>query len=294
MKIKSLFFIALIFVSSLGAVVAQEMCFKNDGLKMQYSISFLLVGNKVTEGEFSTWNYDASTSGETMHFSGTKSGNTLTIKFDHTIPDGMPPKTKQFTWTLKNNKLIVPTYGKNYNTNKYSTYQAEYDICESVKADDYEENSKSAIIEKACACEAFVIDPDKGGLNVRETPDKNAGIAAKIPYNSEGTIVSLIGSAENGWVKANEARDIYDKKIMSKTGWIAGNKIGIGTKGYDGKSLNIYKAPKKDSGTIGTVPPETTVSIIGCDGAWLKVKYKNVTGWLSPDDQCANPASNCN
>lgn len=128
---------------------------------------------------------------------------------------------------------------------------------------------------------------------MREKSDKNAAIVAKIPYSEEGTIVSIIGSAGNRWVKANKAIDVEGKKTLSNTGWIAGNKIGVATRGYDGTTAKIYNAPNLNSGVRGSLPPNTTVLIIDCDGSWIKVKYNSI-GWLSPDDQCPNPVTNYN
>lgn len=112
------------------SVSAQKtLCFENKGLKEEHRISFELEGNKIVEGYYETIGDMPGTSAETFGFSGTKSGNTLNIKFRGTIPYERSPKTKSIVWTLGKNVLIVPTYGKNYNTNKYSTYQAKFEKC---------------------------------------------------------------------------------------------------------------------------------------------------------------------
>ena len=111
-----------------GSASAQtEYCFANEGLKGTTNILFVLTGHKITEGEFQPPS-DEGTSGEIYHFTGTKAGHILTIKFDHTIPEGLR-KVKKVTWTLGKTSLKIPTYGKNYDTNKYGIYLATYEKC---------------------------------------------------------------------------------------------------------------------------------------------------------------------
>lgn len=109
---------------------AQSFCFENDGLKSTHRISFTLKGNKIVEGYFQALDYDDTTNTEIFDFSGTKVGKTLKVKFDDgSIPYEPPPKTKMIVWTLSGNVLKVPSYGKNYETNKFSAYVSEYEKC---------------------------------------------------------------------------------------------------------------------------------------------------------------------
>lgn len=107
----------------------KRFCFENQGLKSTHKISFELEGNKIVEGYYETIGDVPETSAETFNFSGTKTGASLNIKFAGTIPYERSPKTKSIVWTLGKMALTVPTYGKNYNTNKYSTYQAKFEKC---------------------------------------------------------------------------------------------------------------------------------------------------------------------
>lgn len=126
-KIILIFCFCLLSAVSISA--QKTLCFENKGLKEEHRISFELEGNKIVEGYYETIGDIPGTSAETFSFSGTKSGNVLTIKFSGTIPYERPPKSKSIVWTLGKTFLIVPTYGKNYDTNKYSTYQAKFEKC---------------------------------------------------------------------------------------------------------------------------------------------------------------------
>ena len=106
----------------------KDYCFQNDGLKIRQIVSFTITGNKV-EGTLESGGYDADTSMETFDFTGTKSGNILTIKFQGKTPYEIAPGTKKIVWTLSTTALKVPTYGKDHKTNKYSAYTATYTKC---------------------------------------------------------------------------------------------------------------------------------------------------------------------
>lgn len=120
-----------LFFAVSAASAQTDLCFKNEGLKQEHTVSFTVTGNKI-EGTFEVSGYDESTSAETFEFTGTKSGNLLTIKFRGTIPYEKPPKTTKIVWTLGKTTLKIPIYGKNYETNKFSVYSATYEKCSEI------------------------------------------------------------------------------------------------------------------------------------------------------------------
>jgi len=122
-----LFCLVLVDVSAFGRA---KYCFKNDGLKDSHKVSFTIDNNKV-EGTFEVSAYleEDKSSDATRHFSGSRSGNLLTIKFEGKPPYPLPPNSKRIVWTLRNRTLKIPLYGKNYDTGKYSTYIASYEKC---------------------------------------------------------------------------------------------------------------------------------------------------------------------
>ena len=118
---------------SVGTAMAQkEYCFENDGLKLKQIITMTITGAKV-EGTMESGGYDADTSMETFDFTGTKRGTLLSIKFGNKPPYELAPGTKRIVWTLGTRSLKVPTYGKNYDTRKYSAYTAVFDKCKEAK-----------------------------------------------------------------------------------------------------------------------------------------------------------------
>lgn len=125
-------FAAFLFCMVCGVATASaqtDYCFQNDGLKLRQRATFTIIGAKV-EGTFESGGYDESTSAETFDFKGTKSGNLLTIRFvGGKPPYELAPGTRRIVWTLTARALKIPTYGKNYNTGRYTTYAAIYDKC---------------------------------------------------------------------------------------------------------------------------------------------------------------------
>lgn len=33
--------------------------------------------------------------------------------------------------------------------------------------------------------------------------------------------------------------------------------------------------------------------VLGGQGQWIRIKYKNFTGWIKPENQCARSATTC-
>jgi hypothetical protein len=127
--------ITIIFSLGLGAgsVAAQsDHCFKNDGLKVQQTISYTLTGNKL-EGTFDVSGHDPNASAEEFAFTGTKQGQVLTIKFKGKVPSVLAPGTHTIRWTLRKNSLTVPLYGKDYNKHRgYISYTATFQRCKEI------------------------------------------------------------------------------------------------------------------------------------------------------------------
>ena len=120
------------FGIAVGSVAAQvDYCFKNDGLKLQQTVSFTLTGSKI-EGTMESGGYDENTSAETFEFTGTKRGTVLTVKFQGKPPYELTPGTRRIIWTLGTKNLKVPMYGKNYTTGKYSAYTATFTKCKEI------------------------------------------------------------------------------------------------------------------------------------------------------------------
>ncbi len=154
-------------------------------------------------------------------------------------------------------------------------------------------STQKASATPACDVEAYVVDRDPKGLNVRDAPGAQGRVVAVIPLDEDGTIVRMRASSPNGWVQIDRAETVGGTVVFDKKGWVSGNMLGTETRGYGTKGVKLYAAARKGS-VVGTVPPETEVRVAGCSGDWVRVRYKNLDGWLQPEDQCPNPVTLCN
>lgn len=152
---------------------------------------------------------------------------------------------------------------------------------------------KLTVAPAGCNVEAYVVDPDPKGLNVRDAPGVQGRVVAVIPPDEDGTIVHLAASNANGWVQIDRAETIGGTVVFDKKGWVSGNMLATETRGYGTRGVKLYAAARKGS-AVGTVPSENEVKVAGCAGDWIKVRHKNLAGWLQPEDQCPNPVTTCN
>jgi hypothetical protein len=121
----------------------RELCFMSQGLKNRTDVKLTMHGARVL-GSYHIVSDDDSRKPVKRKFNGTrkhiKNGWYLTIYFADGAPYQLPPKTKRIAWRLGNRNgrevLVVPTYGKNYQTEKYAAYEMVMDSCAAV----FEEN----------------------------------------------------------------------------------------------------------------------------------------------------------
>lgn len=151
--------------------------------------------------------------------------------------------------------------------------------------------------EANCGIDAWVIDKDPNGLNVRDKPNINGKVIKKLKpksLNDDDTITVYIVAYSNGWVKIGRAED-NSGVLFDDLGWISAKMVETGTKGnpnYD-SPVTMYSLPKSSSKKIGIIPSEDTVKIAGYDCGWVKVIYKGKTGWIRDSNICGSPFTTC-
>lgn len=126
-------FLVLILTAQIFAQ-AQTKCFRNEGLKDNHIVRFEADGADVAGSYFVEPDGEPENT-QTFDFSGTRSGNRLSVKFAGDAPAGIAPsKTKVLIWTLAqtaNGEILrIKFYGKNYETNKFADYTADFAPCE--------------------------------------------------------------------------------------------------------------------------------------------------------------------
>lgn len=140
---KALSILVGILSISVVAASAQSKCFENNGLKDGHSIEMSISGKTVNGSVGIAPDYDTDRV-KRYDFTGTIAGSVISVKFPDQSPVEFPssPPTKRWTLvrTATGEKLRVTLYGKNYTTNKWGNYTADYTACK----DPYDEAASTA------------------------------------------------------------------------------------------------------------------------------------------------------
>lgn len=141
-----------------------------------------------------------------------------------------------------------------------------------------------------CDISAYVIDRDAGGLNVRSGPAATARVL-RVVSNAGSGVARIVG--QNGsWFRVSMIVDAEtDQNLFRGDGWVHGSLLGLSVANADPR---LYAAPRRQSRVLARLEPEAgQATLIGCDGAWARVRDGARVGWLSPDGQCSNPLTTC-
>jgi hypothetical protein len=111
----------------------ESKCFSNDGLKCTTTVKFSIDQDNKISGTVVCFEYEDMPKKQSS-FTGTKTGNTLKVKFSGKPPIvGTASEWTNKAWTIKKvngvEKLIIVFYAKNYETNKWSNTDCEFDPC---------------------------------------------------------------------------------------------------------------------------------------------------------------------
>jgi SH3-like domain-containing protein len=175
-----------------------------------------------------------------------------------------------------------------------------------------------------CEFDAYVIDPDPKGVNLRAAPSARAAVVATLPKSKEDTQVTL-AAGQDGWFRAVRAFDFDTNKERAARGWIHGSRLGLSLRLMDsGPARETLRAEPAESAPPTVVlhwtkpegrdefdlsaevpgrPGRERIAYVGtgaatavplaCRGAWLKVKVHRYEGWVPRARLCGNPVTTC-
>lgn len=145
--------------------------------------------------------------------------------------------------------------------------------------------------QQSCQIDAYVIDKDPKGLNVRSGPGNDYKVIDNLPTTTIGVIVNLTAS-QGDWVQISKAQS-PQKIEFQGSGWVYAPLLGTSTRGYATKSVSLYPSATTQSKSIGRLPSQRGVKLLSCDRSWALVEYEGAKGWIAPDAQCPNPLTTC-
>jgi SH3-like domain-containing protein len=143
----------------------------------------------------------------------------------------------------------------------------------------------------SCNFSTYIRDEDPNGTNIRSKPDKNSSILKTL--KSEYDIGIEITGYSNGWFEIAGAEEVgdSDKVLFQGRGWIHSSLVGLDVAAPDPR---LYAEPRKGSSILMKLKPdESRLTLLACQGEWVKVQTSGKIGWLSPDGQCGNPLTTC-
>jgi hypothetical protein len=148
---------------------------------------------------------------------------------------------------------------------------------------------------EVCNTNAFTVDPDPQGLNVRVNPNADATVVGRLPEASEVIVLAMSGNRvlvySVGGTAVNSRGNV---QVPHVTGWVSASLLGTATRGYGSSNgVALYQNPSEGSTVIARVPSERPVNFVGCQGSWVQVEYQGKRGWLKQEDQCAATLTTC-
>ena len=147
-----------------------------------------------------------------------------------------------------------------------------------------------------CDVDAYVIDQDPQGLNVRSGPGKDHVVVGNLPRKEDTGVAVHITGATGSWVRidlASEEGPDDEATLFKGVGWVYGPLLGLSAIALQKGGTPLYRDSSTKTQLVGRVPGGEGVSVKGCRGKWLFVEYKNVTGWAAPQTLCANSLTTC-
>jgi len=150
-----------------------------------------------------------------------------------------------------------------------------------------------AFNKTSCNVGAYINDPDPKGLNVRLGPGTHYKVLKRL-QSDHGVPPMIKVAAKHGlWFQITEAHNIETNLIFKGPGWVYAPLLATSTRSTSGMHTALYRTPSKVSPLKHKIPALSQVTLLSCQGNWLKVQYKNQIGWLSPQEQCPNPVTTC-
>ena len=151
-----------------------------------------------------------------------------------------------------------------------------------------------------CAIQAYSVDEDPSGLNIRGGPGSAHAVVGTVPFRKDDEPVSLVIAAVEGkWLRLART-GLEDEPKYEGVGWVFGNlvrtntaaTVAEGLRGEDNTAV-LYAAPDLAGKRVGAVPGAVEIVITGCDGKWIRTRHEGRTGWLRPEDICGDPTGFC-
>ena len=138
---------------------------------------------------------------------------------------------------------------------------------------------------------------DEGVTNIRNAPK------GQVVYQIKDTDIYMlfVFNPDNGWWQVyNGAVYVMDEAdpihLPTTEAWIHSSVLGVSLRNYDGKPEPLYASPDATAKVVGHINEQEALVRpvdIAAGGAWIKVRYGQLTGWIPAERLCDNPVTTC-
>lgn len=131
-------------------------------------------------------------------------------------------------------------------------------------------------------------------LQVYDKPNGNV-IGDLTPAEETGHIVNIV-DAKDSFFKI-EFSFPEETNLKINHGWVKKGTLGLVTRNYDGKKVNLYSESDQSSPVSFSFDDVQVVQLLDVCNGWAYVETfdnnKSNKGWLEPEMQCGNPMTTC-
>lgn len=156
-----------------------------------------------------------------------------------------------------------------------------------------QEPVESTTTDCTTTLDVYLNDPDLSGTNIRKSP-KGEKLTQIVKQGEDAEFFITVTESEAGWFKISAIEDMEGKVEMDySSAWIYGGVLGVNTRNYGNQTINVYSNANSTK-IIGTITSETYgLSLVDLCGDWVRVRNKNVDGWVKKEWLCGNPLTTC-
>ena len=147
-------------------------------------------------------------------------------------------------------------------------------------------------IPMACHIGAYVVQSDPKGVNLRAGPGQSYAVLKQLPKQSEPPLLTIRAGLGN-WLRVSDVHGLNGQLLFGGPGWVYAPLLATSTRGTQDEYSPLYLHPDTRSPVQAKLKAATQVSILYCQGTWLKVRAGKSEGWLHADEQCPNPVRAC-
>lgn len=142
-----------------------------------------------------------------------------------------------------------------------------------------------------CNVNVFTLSNPETEANVSLTKNGFNVMTLKYPKgedNENSIFFFNVTKCDEGWLNIQFQNQNSDL-------WFEPNTLGIVSRR---SNFKLYQSPSKDAQILNEIKRQEILVISGCENKWALVNFKDdngieITGWISPEDQCDNPFTTC-